>query len=345
MTVYNARAAQDEKLARLFTVHADRRQRLDRAGAGSIVVAAGLKLSTTGDTLCTRSEPILLERIEAYEPVISIAIEPRNQQAKKKLDLSLGKLVEEDPTFRVREDPETGQTLISGMGELHLQIIVERLRREYNVEAAVGRPQVVYRESIAGSAVASATFERELKEANLYGQVRCRITPRERGQGKRVTSAVPDGSVPPAVIAAALGGLQEATETGPGGFPMDDVEATLLSVAFRDDSQPEVGVKVAAGEAFRRAVAEASPFRLEPIMAVEVVVPEESLGAVIGDLKARRANIFDIATSHDRRLIQAHVPLRQMFGYSTELRSLTKGRATFTMEFHAFDNLVEGQPA
>jgi elongation factor G len=345
MTVHNPRAAQDEKLARLFTVHADRRQRLDRAGAGSIVVAAGLKLSTTGDTLCTRSEPILLERIEAYEPVISIAIEPRNQQAKKKLDLSLGKLVEEDPTFRVLEDPETGQTLISGMGELHLQIIVERLRREYNVEAAVGRPQVVYRESIATSAVASATFERELKEANLYGQVRCRITPRERGQGKRVTSAVPDGSVPPAVIAAALGGLQEATETGPDGFPMDDVEATLLSVAFRDDSQPEVGVKVAAGEAFRRAVAEASPFRLEPIMAVEVVVPEESLGAVIGDLKARRANIFDIATIHDRRLIQAHVPLRQMFGYSTELRSLTKGRATFTMEFHAFDNLVEGQPA
>jgi elongation factor G len=231
------------------------------------------------------------------------------------------------------------------MGELHLQVVVDRLRREYGVQAAVGRPQVVYRESIAVRAEASATFERELKEATLFGEVRCRVAPRGRGSGLRVVSAVPDGTVPPSIIQAALAGLEEATETGPDGFPMDDVEATLLEVSYREDAQPEVGVKVAAGEAYRKAVTEASPFRLEPVMAVEVVVPEEYLGSVIGDLKARRANIFDVGTGHDRRVAQAHVPLRQMFGYSTELRSLTQGRATFTMEFHAFDNLAESQPA
>jgi elongation factor G len=343
--VYNARVGEDEKVARLFTVHANRRQRLARAGAGSIVAASGLKLATTGDTLCDGGDPILLERIDAYEPVISIAIEPKDQQAKKKLDLALGKMVEEDPTFRVREDSETGQTLISGMGELHLQVVVDRLRREYGVQAAVGRPQVVFRESIGIAAEAAATFDRELKEATLFGEVRCRVAPRGRGSGLRIASAVPDATVPPAIIRAALAGLEEATETGPDGFPMEDVEATLLEVAFREDAQPEVGVKVAAGEAFRKAVAAASPFRLEPVMSVEVVVPEEYLGAVIGDLKARRANILDVGTGHDRRTARAHVPLRQMFGYSTELRSLTQGRATFTMEFHAFDNLAESQPA
>jgi elongation factor G len=345
VSVYNARVGQEEKIARLFTVHADRRKRLERAGPGSIVVAAGLKLATTGDTLSLESDPILLERIETYEPVISIAIEPKNQQARKKLDLSLARMVEEDPTFRVREDPETAQTLIGGMGELHLQVVVERLRREYGVEAAVGQPQVVYRESIAASAEGSATFERELKEASLYGEVRCRAAPRERAAGRQVTSALSDGTVPPAIVQAALAGLEEAMESGPEGFPMEDVTATLLAVAFREDAQPEVGVKVAAGEAFRRAVARASPFRLEPIMSVEIVLPEEYLGAVIGDLKQRRANIFDVTSDRDRRVAQAHVPLRLMFGYSTDLRSLTKGRATFVMEFHAFDNLIAGQPA
>ena len=340
LAVYNARAGDEEKVARLFTVHADRRQRLAQAGAGSIVAASGLKLATTGDTLCDGNAPILLERIDAYEPVISIAIEPKDQQAKKKLDLALGKMVEEDPTFRVREDAETGQTLISGMGELHLQVVVDRLRREYGVRAAVGRPQVVYRESIGVAAEAAATFERELKEATLFGEVRCRVAPRGRGKGLRIVSAVPEATVPRAIVQAALAGLEEATETGPDGFPMDDVEATLLEVAFREDAQPEVGVKVAAGEAYRKAVAAASPYRLEPVMSVEVVVPEEYLGAVIGDLKARRASILDIGTGHDRRTARAHVPLRQMFGYSTDLRSLSKGRATFTMRFLAYDNLA-----
>jgi len=343
--VYNPRLGSSEKIARIFVVHADRRKRIDAAGAGSIVAATGLKNVTTGDTLCSIEAPVLFERIDSYEPVISIAIEPKTQVAKKKLDLALGKMTEEDPTFHVREDPETGQTLISGMGELHLQIIVERLRREYATEVAVGKPQVVYRETIGSGAEESAEFSRALKEATLYGKVTCRVAPRPRGSGIKLHSNVDEESLPPAVFEAARGGLEEATETGPDGYRMEDVEATLIAVEYREDSQPEIGVKVAAGEAFRRAVQAAGSFRLEPIMSVEVTVPEEHLGAVIADLKQRRAHIHDLGSHHDRRLAKAYVPLRQMFGYSTDLRSLTKGRATFAMEFHTFDNLIEGQPA
>jgi elongation factor G len=326
----------------LFAVHADRRERLDRAGAGSIVCASGLKLATTGDTLCDEDAPILLERIDTYEPVISIAIEPRSQQARSKLDLALSKMVEEDPTFRVREDPETGQTLISGMGELHLEIIVNRLHREYGVEAAVGRPQVVHRETILASASATATFERDLKEVTLFGEVSCRVEPRPRGSGVSVGSAVGEGTAPAAIIDAALAGLREAAESGPEGFPLTDLEATLLALSFREECQPEVGVKVAAGEAFRRAVAQASPLKLQPIMSVEVTVPEDHVGAVIGDLRQRRAHILDIGSVGPLRLAKARAPLGRMFGYSTDLRSLTKGRATFTMEFHGYDNLDAG---
>jgi elongation factor G len=341
--VYNPRVDANEKVARLFTVHADRRKKVDRAGAGNIVVASGLKLATTGDTLCSEDDPVLLERIDAYEPVISIAIEPRTTAAKEKLDFALAKMVEEDPTFRVRDDEDTGQTLISGMGELHLEIIVDRLKREYRVEANVGKPQVVYRETIGSSAAAEAHFERVLKEATLFGEVGCRVAPRERGAGVAVRSALPDGApVPAAILDAAMAGLEEGAQSGPEGFPMEDVEATLLSVEYRDDAQPEVGVKVAAGEAFRKAVKGASPMRLEPIMDVEVTVPEDYLGSVIGDLKQRRAHINDLTTRGDKRVASARVPLRLMFGYSTELRSLTKGRANFTMEFQAFDNLQAG---
>ena len=339
--VYNARVDKLEKVARLFAMHSHRRERLHRAGAGSIVAAAGLKLATTGDTLSRPDAPITLERIDAYEPVISIAIEPRTQAGRDRLDFSLAKMVEEDPTFRVRVDEETGQTLISGMGELHLDIIVDRLRREYGVEAAVGKPQVVFRETIRSTAEAAATFQRELKEAELYGEVACRVQPLARGAGLRTVSELPEGTDAPAgVIDAALSGLAEAALTGPTGFPMEDLSAALLSVGFREDAQPEVGIKVAAAEAFRKAVAQASPVRLEPIMSVEVLVPEDCLGSVIGDLRQRRALVRDVGARGEAKLVDAHVPLRQMFGYSTDLRSLTKGRATFTMRFLAYDNLA-----
>jgi len=339
-TVYNVRAKQHEKVARLFNVHADRKQRLDRAGAGSIVAAAGLKLSTTGDTLAREDAPIVLEPIDAYEPVMSVAIEPRTQADKDKLDFSLAKLVEEDPTFRTRVDEETGQTLISGMGELHLEVIVDRLLREYGVQAKVGKPQVVYRETIQAEAAAEATFERQLKEAELFGHVGCRVAPRERGTGIVVESMLPTDAFPPAIVEAGLAGLREAALSGPEGFPFEDVRITLTRLEYRDDAEPEVGVKVAAAEAFHKAVADARPLRLEPIMAVEVLVPEEYLGAVIGDLQARRAQVNDMRPRGEIRVVDALVPLRRMFGYSTDLRSLSKGRANFMMQFHAYDNLT-----
>jgi elongation factor G len=341
--VHNVRADGPERVSRLFEVHSHKRNRLDVAEAGSIVAAAGLKHATTGDTLCDPEHPILLERIDTYEPVISIAIEPRTQAAKGKLEFSLDKMVEEDPTFHVRVDEETGQTLISGMGELHLEVIVDRLRREYGVEAAVGKPQVVYRETVQAEASADATFERKLQESELFGRATCRVRPRARGAGNRILAELP--GVPPtpaAIVDAARAGLEEASYSGPRGFPMQDVEATLLSVAYREDAQPEIGVKVAAADAFRRAVAAATPSRLEPVMEVEVAVPEDHLGAVIGDLKQRRASIHDIGSRGEQRLVEAHAPLRRMFGYSTDLRSLTKGRASFTMRFHAYDNLAAG---
>jgi elongation factor G len=336
--VFNSRAGQNEKIARLFAIHAHKRERLDSAPAGNIVVAAGLKLATTGDTLCSLEEPILLERIDTYEPVIFIAIEPKTQAAKERLDFALGKVVEEDPTFRVREDEETGQTLISGMGELHLEVVVDRLRREYGVQASVGKPQVVYRETIGGTAEAESTFQRELKDADLFGEVACSVRPLPRGSGNRTATALPAGDgTPPAVVETALAGLTEAAQSGPDGYPLEDIEATLLRVGYKEEAQPEIGVRVAAMEAFHKAVAAASPFKLEPIMAVEVVVPEDYLGAVIGDLRQRRAQINDLGDRSNAKIVDASVPLRMMFGYSTDLRSLSKGRATFTMSFQQYD--------
>ncbi len=342
--VYNVRLGHSERVSRLFEMHSQRRQRRDRAGAGSIVVAAGMKLSTTGDTLCSAEAPILLERIDTYAPVISIAIEPKTQAARSKLDLSLTKLVEEDPTFSVRVDEETGQTLISGMGELHLEVIVDRLRREFSVEASVGRPQVVYREAIRRTAEGKATFERELQDAELFGEVACRVQPLARGAGIRLESALPDQPpVPTGIVEAARAGLAEASYSGPRGFPLQDVEGTILSIGYREGAQPEIGVKVAAADAFRRAIAEASPIALEPIMALEVLVSEDCLGAVIGDLRSRRALIQEIGLRGESRLVSAHAPLARLFGYSTDLRSLTKGRASFTMKFHAYDNLAASE--
>jgi len=336
--VLNARVGKLEKVARLFAVHANRKERLERGGAGEIVVATGLKLVTTGDTLCASTAPILLERIDTYEPVMSVAVEPRTNAEREKLELALAKIVDEDPTFRVREDAETGQTIISGMGELHLEIVTDVLTRTYGVEVAVGKPQVVFRETVTGSAEASATFERELKEESLYGEATCRVQPRPRGQGARINIA-PGLLAAPAVIESATQGLREASQSGPNGYPLEDIEVTLTRVGTREGAQPEVGVKIAAAEAFRKAVAQAGPRLLEPIMEVEVSAPEEFLGAVIGDLNQRRGHIHDVKSHTVKRIVDARVPLKNMFGYSTDLRSLSQGRATFTMKFHAYDNL------
>jgi elongation factor G len=249
-------------------------------------------------------------------------------------------MVEEDPTFRVREDEETGQTLISGMGELHLEIIVDRLLREYKVKARVGKPQVVFRETVTATGEGTATFERELKEESLHGVASCTVEPRDRGTGIEVVSALPEEPpLPPDVVAAGLQGLREAAQAGPDGYPLEDVKVTLVSVEFRDDANPVVSVRAAASEAFRRAVADAKPIRLEPIMDVEVVAPEEYLGAVIGDINQRRGHVQDVGSRGTKSAVQAKVPLKNLFGYSTEVRSLTQGRATFSMQFNSYDTL------
>jgi elongation factor G len=336
----NVRTGKKEKVARLFHVHANKRERLEKGVAGEIVAAAGLKDATTGDTMCDPKAPILLERIDTYEPVISQAIEAENAAAKERLDFALGKMVEEDPTFRVREDADTGQTLISGMGELHLEIIVDRMKREYGVQARAGKPQVVYRETVLGSGEGHAVFERDLKEQAIYGDATVRVHHRPRGSGMDFKKGLPASAIlPELVVAAAMQGLKDAASSGPDGYPLEDVEVTLVNLKLKEGANGEIGARAAAAEAFRRAVQNANPSRLEPIMAVEVTVDDEFLGAVIGDLNQRRGHVQDVGSRGVKRLVAALVPLRNMFGYSTRLRSLTEGRATFSMLFHSYDTL------
>jgi len=338
--VLNVRTGKKEKVARLFQIHANKRERLDKGVAGEIVAAAGLKEATTGDTICDPRSPILLERIDTYEPVISQAIEADNAAAKERLDFALNKMVEEDPTFRTHEDAETGQTLIRGMGELHLEIIVDRMKREYGVQARAGKPQVVYRETVLGEGEGHAVFERDLKEQAIYGEATCKVRGRPRGSGMDFKRALPPALLlPDVVVQAAMQGLRDAASSGPDGYPLEDVEVTLTLLKLQEGANGEIGSRAAAAEAFRRAVQHATPSRLEPIMAVEVTVDDEFLGAVIGDLNQRRGQVHDVGARGAKRLVVAHVPLRNMFGYSTRLRSLTEGRATFSMQFHAYDTL------
>ena len=342
--VWNPRLNKSEKVARLFEVHANKRERIDRAGTGAIVAIAGLKDSATGDTLCAEKAPIVLERIDSYEPVISVAIEPENTTEKEKMEVALQKLSDEDPTFRAFEDKETGQTIISGMGELHLDVIVNRMTSEYNVSARVGKPQVVFRETISRPAEVTREFERSLEDKVVLGNATVRLTPLERGAGRSFGNLMPPPLagqpvlVPPALVEAAMVGLRDAVGSGPlGGYPLEDLEVTLVKIEPRMGIN-DIGVKIAAGEAFRAACREGGPKLLEPIMAVEVVVPEEFTGAVLGDLNARRAQIEDVGMRADKRVVVAKVALRQMFGYSTDVRSLTQGRALFTMQFAKYDS-------
>jgi len=345
--VQNARTRRNEKVARLFSVHANRRERIERAAAGSIVVAMGLKEAGTGDSLYAPKAPILLGRIEAHEPVITRAIEPKTQAEKERLDFGLGKLADEDPTFRFGEDPETGQTIIRGMGELHLDIMVDRLRREYGIEANVGRPQVVHRETLGGVAEAEARFERQVEDETLFGHARVRVAARPRGSGNVVKLAiVPPEQVPGApripeapraILEAALEGATEAMRSGPEGYPFEDIEVVVTGIEYRPDASTPAGQKAAVGEALRLASREAGTRLLEPIMKVEVTAPESNVGDVLGDLNARHAQIEDVNVRGNLRLIIAKVPLRRMFGYATDLRSATQGRANYTMQFDTFD--------
>ncbi len=338
-TLYNPRAGKKDKVSLVLKMHANKRERIQAAVAGDIAVGMGLKSVGTGDTLCQEDHPLLLEAIDSYETVISVAVEPKNLPEKDKMDFGLAKMVEEDPTFGVREDAETGQTLISGMGELHLEIMTDRLMREYGVSVRVGKPQVVYRETVRGPATEEYRFERRQEDDRVFGHARIAVSPLPRGS-ENVALAELGGDPPPPqeLVEAALEGMRDAFRSGPeGGYPIKDVKAVLVGLEVPEGATNEVPYKIAAQEAFRKAMRTARVQLLEPVMDVEVTTPEESMGEVIGDLNQRGGRIEASQFRGNKRVIAAKVPLKQMFGYSTALRSLTKGRAVFSMRFSEFD--------
>jgi elongation factor G len=336
--VFNATREKREKVARLLLMHANKRERISSAGAGSIVAAMGLKETATGDTLCDELHPLLLEPIEFYEPVISIAIEPRTRADQEKLGLALSKLAEEDPTFFIKEDEETGQTIISGMGELHLEVLVERMRSEFNAEVNVGRPQVVYRETIERVTEREARFEREIQGSLQTGHVVIRVEPLARGGGNRVSLEMPEEKIPHEFHEGIQQGIREACYGGViRGYPVVDVHAIVVGGSYQEQSSSELGYKVAASMAFKAACEGARAILLEPIMRVDVVVPAEFVGEVMGDLHARGGKVKGIENKEVVQAISAKVSLRRTFGYSTALRSLTQGRGTFSMHFSHYD--------
>ena len=336
--VYNPKLKKKEKLARILQMHANKRERIDTVGAGNIVGIVGLKESSTGETLCRDDHPVLLENIEIYEPVISVAVESKTHADQEKMDEVLQKFMAEDPTLIVRKDADTGQTILSGMGELHLEIITSRMQREFNTKVNVGKPQVVYRETIAAPAEASAVFDKEIAGQRLYGDVSVGVAPLPRGAGNQFISKISQEELPPNLGDAARKGSLESLESGSlMGYPVVDVEVTLLSARHKDALSTELAYTVSASMAARAALAKAAPFLLEPIMDVDVFVPEAFTGEVIGDLNARGGKIESIDHKLGSQLIKATVPLSNMFGYSTSLRSATQGRGTFSMQFSHFD--------
>ena len=336
--VYNPALKKKEKLARILQMHANKRERIDTVGAGSIVGVVGLKDSSTGETLCYSDHPVLLEKIEIYEPVISVAVEPKTHTDQEKMDEVLQKFMAEDPTLIVRKDQDTGQTILSGMGELHLEIITSRMQREFNTNVNVGKPQVVYRETIANPAQASAVFDKEIAGQRLYGDVKIAVAPLSRGSGNRFISKIAADELAQGFIDAARKGSLESLESGSlMGYPVVDVELSLMSVNHKDSLSTELAYTVSASMASREALTKADPFLLEPIMDVEVFVPEAFMGEVIGDLNARGGKIESIDHKMGSQIIKVTVPLSRIFGYSTSLRSATQGRGTFTMQFSHFD--------
>ena len=337
-SVYNSTRGKRERIGRLLKMHANKREEIKEVYAGDIAAAVGLKTATTGDTLCDEDHPIILESIDFPDPVISIAIEPKSKADQERLGLSLQKLATEDPSFRVRTDEETGQTIISGMGELHLEIIVDRLLREFNVGANVGKPQVAYKETIRKSVEQQGKFIRQTGGRGQYGDVWIKLEPQQPGSGFKFVDAVKGGSIPREYIPAVEKGVREATENGAlAGYPMVDVKVTLFDGSYHDVDSSEIAFKIAGSMAFKEAARKANPVLLEPIMSVEVVVPEEFMGDVIGDISSRRGKVLGMDTRPAAQAIDARVPLAQMFGYATDLRSMTQGRATYTMQFSHYE--------
>ncbi|MGA3318811.1 MAG: elongation factor G [Candidatus Korobacteraceae bacterium] len=327
-----------ERIGRLLKMHANKREDITEIYAGDICACVGLRNITTGDTICNEDHPVVLESIEFPAPVIAVAVEPKTKTDQEKMGIALGKLAQEDPTFKVNTDPDSGQTIISGMGELHLEIIVDRMMREFNVQANVGKPQVAYRETIRKHSQAEGKYIRQTGGSGQYGHVRIRLEPNQPGKGYEFINEVVGGVIPKEFIKPVDQGIKEAMEGGVlAGYEMVDVKATLYDGSYHDVDSNEMAFKIAGSMAFKEAARKASPVLLEPVMSVEVVVPEEYMGTIIGDLSSRRGRIEGIEHRAGSQVIKAMVPLAEMFGYATNMRSNTQGRATFSMHFSRYE--------
>ena len=335
-----------EKVARILAMHANKRERISEARAGNIVGVVGLKSSGTGDTLCDPSSPIVLEPIDAYEPVISVAVEPKTHADHEKIEQALGKLEAEDPTFRVKHDEDTGQMIISGMGELHLEILVGRLKREFHTQVNVGKPHVVCKETVERVAQAGAVFEKEIGGVRHFADVVLELTPRERGRGNLFVNSLPDESFPAEFVPAVEQGVMESFESGVlMGYPVVDVAVALVGGSYKESVSTHLAFKVAASMACKEGLQKAGPLLLEPIMAVEILIPGTSMGDVIGDINARGGKIENLERRGEIQIVDATIPLSKMFGYSTALRSATQGRGTFTMHFSHYDHALDSPKA
>ncbi len=337
-SVLNVTRGRSERIGRLLKMHANKREEISEIYAGDICACVGLKNITTGDTICSEKGPILLESIEFAQPVISVAVEPKTKGDQEKMGMALGRLAQEDPTFKVHTDPDSGQTIISGMGELHLEIIIDRMMREYKVEANVGKPQVAYRETIRKHAEAEGKYIRQTGGRGQYGHVKLYVDPNEKGKGFEFVNEITGGSVPKEYIRPIEQGIKEAMEGGVlAGYEMVDVKVTLYDGSYHEVDSDEMAFKIAASIGFKDAARHASPVLLEPMMSVEVVVPEEFMGVIIGDLNSRRGRIEGLEHRAGSQVIKSLVPLAEMFGYATQMRSNTQGRATYSMHFAHYD--------
>ena len=337
-SVHNSTKDTEERVGRLLKMHANKREEIKEVYCGDIAAAVGLKNVSTGDTICEKNHPIVLEAIEFPAPVISVAIEPKTKADQQKLGISLDKLIREDPTFRVHSDPDTGQTIISGMGELHLEILVDRMVREFGVEANIGKPQVAYRETIRQHAEAEGKFIRQTGGRGQYGHVKIKLEPNAPGGGFEFVNEIVGGAIPKEYISPVEAGVRQALEIGIlAGYEMIDVKVTLIDGSYHEVDSSEMAFKVAGSMALKEAAQRAKPVLLEPLMKVEVVVPEEYMGSVTGDLHSRRGRVESTETRLSSAIIQCQVPLSEMFGYSTNLRSMTQGRATYTMHFSHYE--------
>jgi elongation factor G len=338
MAVYNSTKQKSERIGRLLKMHANKREEIKEVYAGDIAAAVGLKSVSTGDTICDEKAPVILEAMDFPEPVISLAIEPKTKSDQEKLGLGLAKLMAEDPTFRVKTDAETGQVVISGMGELHLEIIVDRLKREFSVEASVGAPQVAYKETITRPSEGEGRYVKQTGGRGQYGHAKIRLIPREPGEGYLFENNIVGGAIPKEFIKPIDQGIQEAMTTGVlAGYPIDDVKIDLYDGSYHDVDSNEMAFKIAGSMAFKDAAKKAAPVLLEPVMRVEVTVPEEYMGDVIGDITSRRGHLQSMETRGGSQIINARVPLSEMFGYATDLRSRTQGRASYSMHFDRYE--------